>query len=578
MQRIKHQLQRWRWYRPIHLAYTEWRARHRGLPDWPSLLGRQVEDDSRPRQVGERDRVLVATGAGGHLPSMTIESLLGVALSQRGAAVDFLLCDAAVPACMMCEINWYADVASFTREGPADRCNSCHGPAARMLDNAGLSRLAISAYLTGDEREAARSLAGETPAAEISKFEIGGVPVGEHALAGTLRFFARGDVKDEPHAERVLRRYFEASLLTYHACRRLFEVGRYTAVLLNHGIYVPQGVIVETARKMGVRVVTWHPAYRRGCFIFNHDETYHHGLMNEPVSAWENMTWDHRHREQIERYLQSRWTGRNDWVKFHREPDFDIESIQREVGIDLSRPTVGLLTNVVWDAQLHYKANAFASMLEWLNKTIAYFATRPDIQLLIRVHPAELTGTLPSRQPAEAEIARAFPSLPANVFVIPPSSRLSTYVAMAQCNAVLIYGTKTGVELSASGIPVIVAGEAWIRGKGVTLDAQSEVDYFRLLDGVPLSSRLDEMTRERALKYAYHFFFRRMIPIDCVREKSGWPPFEVSIGSIDDLAPGRSRGLDVICNGILTGTPFIYPAELELEDSAAVSPTTCASA
>ena len=59
------------------------------------------------------------------------------------------------------------------------------------------------------------------------------------------------------------------------------------------------------------------------------------------------------------------------------------------------------------------------------------------------------------------EIRRAYPQLPANVFDIPPESNSSTYAAMYQCDAVIVYGTKTGVELSSMGIPVVVAGEAW---------------------------------------------------------------------------------------------------------------------
>ncbi len=526
------------------------------------------------KQSASRERVLVATGTAGHLPSMTVESLLGVALSLRDAAVDFLLCDGALPACMMCEINWYSDVVSFGVQGPLDRCQSCYQPAAAMLKASAISHLGIGTQISENERKYARSFAMTILRDEISGYVIDGIPIGEHAMAGTLRFFARGDLETEPEAEVILRRYFEAALLTYYACHRLLASGRYEVVVLNHGIYVPQGVIAETARRLGVRVVTWHQAYRRGCFIFNHSETYHHGLMNEPVSAWEGMRWDKWHQEEIERYLESRWVGRNDWVKFQREPEFDIEAIKKETGIDFTRPTVGLLTNVVWDAQLHYKANAFPSMSDWLSKTIAYFEKHTDLQLLIRVHPAELTGTLPSRQPAMAEIHRAFPQLPSNVFIISPNSRISTYVAMSQCNAVLIYGTKMGVELTASSIPVIVAGEAWIRGKGVTLDAESEVDYFKLLDNLPLPARLDTPTRGRALKYAYHFFFRRMIPLDSVRERKGWPPFEVGIKGLQDLAPGKSLGLDVICDGILSGKPFVYPAEerfdaTSLEDSAA---------
>jgi hypothetical protein len=512
-------------------------------------------------QHEKSDRILIATGTAGHLPSMTMESLLGVALFVRGAAVDYLLCDGLLTACMMCEINWYSDLEAFCAKGPVDRCQNCFQPSAKMLEEAGFRHLGLSAQLSDTEREGARVIARKLSFQKIESHTIDGVPVGEHAMAGALRFFARGDLGTTPQAETVLRRYFEAALLTYYACRHLLGEGHYKVVVLNHGIYVPQGVIAETARRLGVRVVTWHPAYRRGCFIFNHEETYHHGLMSEPVSLWEGMRWSDGHREQIEQYLRSRWVGKQDWVRFQQDPKFDLEAVRCELGIDFSCPTVGLLTNVVWDAQLHYRANAFPGMLDWLFASIAYFEKRPDLQLLIRVHPGELTGTLPSRQQVMGEIQRAFPRLPPNVFIIPPESRISTYVVMSQCNAVLIYGTKTGVELSASGIPVIVAGEAWIRGKGVTRDAVSEMDYFRVLNSLPLPSKLDATTQERALKYAYHFFYRRMIPVECVGERKGWPPFGVSISSLSDLAPGQSIGLDVICQGILTGSLFVYPAE-----------------
>lgn len=560
---LKYRLRRWTWYRAAHLAYTAWRARHSGLPAWRKLLRKDASTwaSARDKAAGNRERVLVATGTAGHLPSMTVESLLGVALTLRDCAVDFLLCDRALPACMMCEINWYSDVEAFAASGPSDRCRACYEPSAAMLDQTGFNHVGLGTQLTADECLQARSLTTTTPYRSIASFSIDGIPIGEHAMAGALRFYARGDIEMEEEGEAVLRRYFEAALLTYYACRRLLSGGDYKTVVLNHGIYVPQGVIAETARRLGVRVVTWHPAYRRGCFIFNHDETYHHGLLSEPTSSWEQMAWSERHRERIQSYLYSRWVGNRDWVRFHNAPEFDVKAIAVETGIDLERPTIGLLTNVVWDAQLHYRANAFPGMLDWLIKTVEYFVKRSDLQLLIRVHPAEISGTVPSNQRVVDELRRAFPQLPRNVFVIPPESHLSTYVAMSHCNAVIIYGTKTGVELSATGKPVIVAGEAWIRGKGVTLDAESEADYFKLLDALPLSTEMDDMTKERALRYAYHFFFRRMIPLECFKSRKGWPPFGVDIDVLADLAPGSSKGLDLVCQGILTGSPFIYPDE-----------------
>jgi hypothetical protein len=65
----------------------------------------------------------------------------------------------------------------------------------------------------------------------------------------------------------------------------------------------------------------------------------------------------------------------------------------------------------------------------------------------------------------------------------------------------------------------------------------------------------------RARKYAYHFFFRRMVPIPSIVATKSVPPYRVALDSIEELLPGRQPGLDVICDGILEGSPFIYPAE-----------------
>src|SRR5690606_6953627 len=133
-----------------------------------------------------------------------------------------------------------------------------------------------------------------------------------------------------------------------------------------------------------------------------------------------------------------------------------------EAGLRRDKPIIGMLSNVMWDAQLHYPANAFPNMLDWAVKTVAYFVRRPDLQLLLRIHPAEIRGTVPSRQPLLAELRARFPELPPNIVIVPPESQVSTYSAMEACDSVLIYGTKTGVELTSIGIPVIVGGEAWI--------------------------------------------------------------------------------------------------------------------
>ncbi|HWN19649.1 MAG TPA: hypothetical protein VNO19_12100 [Gemmatimonadales bacterium] len=541
-----------------------------GQPDWAGILEPEREAWERALAAAKGGhKVLVATSVGSHIAGTSLESALAAALTLRGASVEVLLCDTALPACLAADVTWYPDRRQFVRHGPSrDLCHGCFDSGAKVFRDLGLRVRRYSEYLSAEDRELAARLAGEVPVAEISHHTLGGLAVGEHAMAGALRFYARATLDTEPEAEAVLRRYFHAALLTTLATRALLRQVQYEVAVFHHGIYVPQGLIGECCREAGVRVVNWNPAYRKQCFIFSHGETYHHTLMTEPTESWESMPWSSRLEAGLLKYLESRWSGTQDWIWFHDRPTEDLQRIGREIGVDFTRPCVGLLTNVMWDAQLHYPANAFPNMLEWVLSTIEWFARRPELQLIIRAHPAELRGSLVSRQPIVAEIQRRFPSLPGNVFVIGPESQVSTYAVMSRCNAVLIYGTKTGVELASIGVPVIVAGEAWIRNKGLTMDAASAAGYFSLLDRLPLPAAMPEPQVQRARRYAYHFFFRRMIPLEFMEPMKADVPYRVSLRSFRELERGASRGLDVICDGILEDRPFIFPAEQEASTEA----------
>lgn len=542
----------------LRRVYLSRRPR-RNRTDWRPLLG-----EGRPALTPTEHsaNVLVATSIGSYQVATSFESALAAALQLRGATVHVLLCDAALPACMACTFNRSDGVAEMADHGPKrDLCPGCFATGVEVFEPLGVRIHRYGDYLTKADRAEARGLAEMTPAEGLRSMVDRGVAVGEQAFAGALRFFGRATIGEEPRGEEVVRRFVEAAILTARCVDRLLTTVPMDIAVAHHGIYVPQGVIGEVARMRNVRVVNWMTAYRQQCFIFSHDDTYHQTLMTEPMDAWAGIDLDDQLEDSLLTYLRSRWSGTNDWISFSTEHIADGDAIFSDLGIDPLRPCIGMLTNVMWDAQLHYPANAFADMREWAVDTVRYFASRPDLQLLIRVHPAELTGFVPSRQPIVGELETEFPELPPNVFIIGPESKASTYAAMLKCDSVVIYGTKTGVELSAVGIPVVVAGEAWVRGKGFTLDASSKPEYRRILDRLPLGSRLDDDSRRRAMKYAFHFFFRRMIPLDFVRRDGAAQMFTFAVDSLEDLAPGRSLGLDVICDGILYRTPFDYPAE-----------------
>lgn len=525
-------------------------TRFRRQLDWKALGVRR----HHTRDGVQAPRVLIATSMPGYEAGSKLDSLINVALAMRGAQCDVLLCDAVLSACQLCKLPLNSP-ESLVKEGPGIRCDSCRAMGAAMFTPLPNRIIPFSELLTEPER-ALLDRDVNALAEEVATY-ISPRQLEEHARAGALRLYARGDFTDEPLADAVLECYRRASVQAALVTGRLLKRERYQCVVAHHGIYTPQGIINEICRNLGIRFVSWNPGYRAGTFIFSHGDTYHRTMISEQPADWRDYPWTPERKAEIVSYLEARRSGDRDWIHFNRAPVESREAFFSELNLDPAKPVIALLSNVIWDAQLHYDSNAFSGMLDWVFETISHFAARPELQLVIRVHPAEISGLVPSRQLLADEIARKFPVLPGNVFVIPPSSKLSTYTLGDIANAVVIYNTKAGIEFSARGKPVIVAGEAWIRGKGFSHDATSRREYFDLLAALPAKGPLTAAQQEDALIYAYHFFFRRSIELPFFRRISALGRFAVELPSAEALAPGNYGGLDVICSGILSGSPFV---------------------
>jgi hypothetical protein len=530
---------------------------------WTALFERSrdfLEGYSRP---DTKVRVLSATSVGSHAAARVIDSMVSTALWLRGADVTMLLCDHALPACeraMYVDFPWQRE---FKRHGPRKSlCDGCFAVGDSYYRPLPFPTRRYGQFLAPGAQAAALKSAREMSVNDCFGYVQDGMALGEQARAGVLRFFGKATFEEEDpeFVKAVAHRYLAGAVVTAKVAEAAIDSLKPDVVVGHHGVYVPQGVLGAVARRKGVRVVNWGPSYRNTTVIYSHGDTYHHTFMDEPTHHWENMDFTEAKNANLMGYLEQRRGGKGDWswVTPDRGDNALVDEhsrIMKELGMDPAKPAFGLLTNVLWDAQLFYDGQAFGNMLDWLFLTIDYFTAHPEMQLLIRVHPHEVKGG--NRQPTGPEIRRRYPDLPANIKLIDRASPYSTYALMDLCQAVLIYGTKTGVELAPYGTPVVVAGEAWIRNKGISIDVKDRSQYLQLLDGLPTVKKLDAATILRARKYAYHYFFQRMIPLSSI-DPEGGSELKMRIKEVNDLLPGRDPGLDVICTGIMHGAEFNF--------------------
>lgn len=500
-------------------------------------------------------RVLLATGSGHDPRTQQVERLMATALVARGVEVHVLRCDGILPACGACRAESFGNVAGFVEHGPgASRCTPCFGAVQQAMRQSGARLHRFSDYLHPADVAAAEDIAATLPAQEMSRFEYAGLPVGGFAMAAATAFFDRPHLGNpslsrSPDDEGAERRYLAAAILTVTATARCLQGHEVDTIVSHHSTPLPQRLMLSVCRQQMRRIVGWWSAHRRDCIMLG-ERGLNVQLAAEPAAAWEHIPLSASMGRQLDACLESRSSGTGDWLARGRVSMQDADASLVRLGINSRRPLIGLAPSLHWEATTDDPDAPFATGRELVFATIDYFAHRPELQLLVRIHPHQ--GGV-SRL-AEALIAARYPVLPPNVTVVGGEDPVSTYAVMERCNAVVVSNSTLGLELAATGVPVIVAGDGWMGRKGFTMDAASPAAYVNLLNQLPLSARASSATVERARRCAYHFFFRHMLPLT---HMSGESDHHMDIGG---LPQEEQVSLDVVCDGILSGGSFLYPA------------------
>ncbi len=287
------------------------------------------------------------------------------------------------------------------------------------------------------------------------------------------------------------------------------QAGRPDVVLIPNGTILELGAVYRTARYLGLPAVTYEfNDQREQIWLAQNDE-----VMRQNTDAlWQargKMPLTEAERAAIEA-LETARQGARPFGKSERRwqdvPSQGADSLRAALGLD-DRPLALLATNVLGDS-LTLGRNLFAaSMAAWIARTVRWFATHPETQLVVRIHPGERLTHGPSMADV---IAEALPELPPNIHVIGPLEKVNTYDLMALADLGLVYTTTTGLEMAMRGIPVIAAGQTHYRGRGFTSDPTSWDAYFSMLARIlaaPTAYRLTQAQVDLAWRYAYRFFF-----------------------------------------------------------------------
>jgi hypothetical protein len=285
-------------------------------------------------------------------------------------------------------------------------------------------------------------------------------------------------------------------------------------VIVPNGTIQEFGVVYEVSRFLKIPTVTYEFGDQRQRIWISQNSKV---MRQDTTEMWETLKEKPLSQSELDKVRELFEARRKAsvWKNFSRlwqqVPAKGADIARQELGLD-ERLVVLLATNVLGDSLTLGREVFTHSMEDWLERTLQYFAGRPEVQLVIRIHPGE---KLIHGQSMLDVINRVLPKLPEHIHVIKPEEDVNTYDLIAAANLGLVYTTTVGLEMAMSGIPVIVVGDTHYRGKGFTLDMDSWVKYFKTLKSVfesPSSYRLTDEQISLAWAYAYRFFFNFPLP------------------------------------------------------------------
>lgn len=316
--------------------------------------------------------------------------------------------------------------------------------------------------------------------------------------------------ENNPTYQFRLKRNTEAAQSVYAWLRS----NRPDVVVVPNGTIQEFGIVYRVARFLKIPVSTYEFSDQKDVFWLGHNQEI---MQQDTTEMWQAKQDKSLTNEEMKRVAdlfharQKAQTTGNFTRQWQNLPAQGGESVRDILKLN-DRPVVLLATNVLGDSLTLGRHDFSKTMADWVIRTIQYFIGRPDIQLIIRIHPGELL----SREYSMVDVVReTLPELPEYIHVIHPEEKINTYDLVDLADVGLVYTTTVGLEMALRGIPVVVAGKTHYRDRGFTYDPHSWVDYFKTLGRIleqPQQYRLPEDKIKQAWKYAYHFFFTFQLP------------------------------------------------------------------
>jgi len=448
------------------------------------------------------------------------EALVAEALAQSGHEVVYVTCGESLQAdCVAMRASGLDYRASIEQRQAV--CSRCNANAGILRKRVGLAGYDMAAMLRAEDKSRVEEIVSGIGDADFLGLEIDGVPVGRYALYELLLHRKKGDLRLTADEWPEYRAALKSALTALFAGRRILDSEQPDRLVTYNSLYAVNRVLSRLAELRNIAPYFLHAggnlSRRLQSLMIGRDYTFR--FVKSLVAEWPRF----RHRpcppeliEQITAHFLVLFSGQSvfgyssaaDSGNVDLKAKYGIREDQRLLVATMSSPDERFAAQTI-GALPPDEGLLFPTQLEWIQALVTFVSSRPDLFLLIRVHPREFPNKREGVRSQHAELlTRAFAMLPANTRVNWPSDGVALYDLANYTDVFLNSWSSAGKEMALLGIPVVAyAPDLMFYPSDLNYVGTTEAQFFATIDRALKDGWSIERSRAvyrwLAVEYAY---------------------------------------------------------------------------
>ena len=330
------------------------------------------------------------------------------------------------------------------------------------------------------------------------------------------------------------KKFIESLIKTDNFLKRyLSENPDYDLFFALNGQFANSNLFLKYAEFNNKNFLTYERGNIKNSIVFSRNKNAVPFTMK---TLWEkhlNIKIDEKKIQNLKKYLESRESVGNGHVSFYPTINNDTNKIIKDLNLNTKNKTYVLFTNLIWDSSVYGQDVVFKDMYQWISETISFFMLNLNLNLIIRIHPAEeRVSWWKTRYTTRDHIISKFSNLTNNIKIIEAKNDISSYKLMDISDVGLVYTSTTGLEMAYKNKPVIGVANSHYSNLKLIYEPCSSKQYFNYLmeKNKPLQNQVTKIE-----KYLYLLYFEKMLKIDDINEDIKYG-FEYKIKSSSNIS------------------------------------------